>query len=146
MERHASLVKERIHKDIESGHIDVTEEEERALYAGLMGNYRIEHQKKTNGRAFRIFTSPETGRTAEVNFDDEEAQHMYRTCILNTFGHIESELADVKNDGDREMTEVILTGGTFRNAYIRTAVEGVIEKMGFKLWGTERQRALAAQQ
>lgn len=125
-------MRERIRKDIKSGKIKVSEEEERHLYSTLMNYYRS-LRTGINGDAFSISgdTSSKPGKKhIDVDFDKVEARKLYNICFEKPVALLHDGIAKAAEEGVD--AAVLLKGGSFYNDHVRKQTRMIVHDAGLR--------------
>ncbi|KAJ6786703.1 hypothetical protein PWT90_10213 [Aphanocladium album] len=130
LELHASLVAARILQDFDSGKLKVAEDKEREVFTLLMDSYRSKRMT-VQGQEFFIHAVPTSGSYFEVKFEQEEASRLHQECFGKAMEAVSRHFDQVTAYGEPRSTEVVLTGGSFRNIHLITAVKEKIKDHGF---------------
>ncbi|KAJ3497258.1 hypothetical protein NLG97_g2041 [Lecanicillium saksenae] len=144
MELHASLVKARILQEIESGTLKVPRNKQREIFAQYMSSYR-DQRMNLQGQEFFLYAALTPGNSVAVKFDEDEAKIMHQKCFDEALKAISRHFDEVAEYGEPQSTQVVLTGGSFRNTHLMAVVQEKIKNYGF-VHRDSRQLSLDAKQ
>lgn len=130
---HAALVKARIRSYIESNRDTISKSNEEAFGKRLFASYLHKCSAMVKGQAFVICADLSSGEHHQILFSDENSRQMCDRCFSDAFNTLDKMLHDAAHDNEPRETEVVLTGGGFRNTSIREEVEKRVKDRGLVL-------------